>query len=115
MSARASMTMRATILRDVSTSKDGYGQPSPIWQIVADGVHCRVWAGGGGRETSYGDERTVTTDAPGMVVPLGTDIMAHDRVSSVRDRMGNELFAGLVVDSVVRRADHLAVRLLLHG
>jgi hypothetical protein len=50
-----------------------------------------------------------------MMVPLGTDILAHDRVSSVRDRMGNELFAGMVVDSVVRRADHLAVRLLLHG
>jgi len=106
---RSRMTMRAVIERN-QASADAYGHPGPPnWQIIAPAVPCYVWLRQAG--TVVGAERTVTVDAPTMVVPLDTDITAADRVRNVADRLGKELFGMLHVDAVLKRRDHLEVRL----
>lgn len=113
MGARQRMTMRTTIERNEVAVDDDYGQPGPPdWQIIGVNVACYVWAGGtGGKRTSSGNERTVTVDTPGAIFPLSTDIDKEDRLDSVMDRQGVELFGELYIDSVLRRKDHIAVTL----
>jgi len=116
MRARQRMTMRATIERNMAVMEDNYGQPGPPdWQVLTENVACYVWAGGtgigGGRMTDSANERTVVVDGPGAIFPTGTDIKDADRLSTVTDRRGVELFGMLYVDGTLYRRDHLAVGL----
>ena len=112
MSARCRMTMRATLQRD-SAEPDEYGQPGPPdWQTTAH-VACWVWQGGGRR--SQQTPRLIEADDVGMIVPRATDIVSGDRVLEVYDRAGTVLYENpLYADAVVRRRDHLEVRLREH-
>ena len=113
MRARQRMTMRATIERNAVPLEDNYGQPGPPdWQVLAEGVACYVWAGStGGKHTNNAKDRTVVVDGPGAIFPTGTDIKDDDRLSTVADRRGVELFSELYVDRTLHRKDHLAVGL----
>jgi hypothetical protein len=105
------MTMRATLQRSDGTP-DEYGQPRTDWRTTAH-VACWVWQGGGRR--SQATPRIIEADDVGMIVPLGTDILSGDRVLEVYDRVGSLLYENpLPVDAVVRRRDHLEVRLREH-
>jgi len=111
VSARQRMTMRATIERNAGT-EDAYGNPRTDWQIVGIEVPCYVWAArGGGRRTRIGDQDQITLDLPGAIFPLATDVDHKDRLLTVVDRRGEELFAMMYVDAVLRRRDHLQVSL----
>ena len=103
--------MRATIERNANPLRDSYGQKPPDWQVLAEDVACYVWAGGGGRMTNSANDRTVVVDGPGAIFPMGTDIKDDDRLSTVTDRRGVELFSELYVDGTSHRTDHLAVGL----
>jgi len=46
-----------------------------------------------------------------MLVPLASEITIDNRVLSVIDRRGEELHGKMTIESIVRREDHLAVRL----
>ena len=112
MSARGRMTLRATLQRDTAHA-DEYGQPGPTdWQTTAH-VACLTWQGGGRR--SQQPARTVEADEHTMLVPSGTDVVSGDRVLEVYDRVGAVVREDpLYVDAVVRRRDHLEVRLREH-
>lgn len=105
--------MRATIERNTVPLTDGYGQPGPPdWVVQEEDVACYVWAGStGGKHTDAADNRTVVVDGPGAIFPKGTDIKDDDRLSTVTDRRGVELFSELYVDGTMYRTDHLAVGL----
>jgi len=104
------MTMRATLDRNAG-SADAYGHKAVSWSTFAT-VACYAWAGTGrARRTSHGDEMTVVTDSPGMIVPSGTDITEDDRVNVIKDRRGTTLFGTMYIDAVLKRSDHLEVRL----
>lgn len=106
------MTMRATLQRD-GARQDEYGQPGPTsWETTAH-VACWAWQGGGRRSQQV--PRVVESDEPTMIVPKGTDVVSGDRVLEVYDRRGTVVFENpLYVDAVVRRLDHLEVRLREH-
>lgn len=109
MAARQRMTMRTTIERDQATA-DPYGSPGPPdWQTLESDVPCYVWAEAARKMIS--DTQTVTLDHPGAIVPLGTDITEEDRLASITDRRGTQLFPLFYVDAVMRRKDHLELRL----
>lgn len=116
MSARQMMIHRATIERNFATD-DPLGQPGPPdWQIIGIDVPCRVWAGtGGGRRTVIENRQQVTVDMPGAIFPLDTDIDEAGRIRQVTDRRGNELFGMMAIDGVLRRKDHLEVRIRDYG
>jgi len=102
------MTMRVTLERNFAFD-DPYGHKGPSdWQVV-NTIPCYCWAGN--PSTNFGDVVVAETGQPQMIVPKNIDIQNTDRVSAVRDRRGNELFGQMFVDSVARRADHLAIGL----
>lgn len=115
--ARGMMKMRATFERNASlqaagaTDLDGFGQKLQDWRELPL-VPCWAWHGASsGRHTTMGEARTVTTDMPGIIVPLGTDLVETDRLRQVRDRAGNEVFGAMGIDAVLSRATHIEVRL----
>ncbi len=114
---RGMMKYRVTIERNFSvlsartTDTDGFGQKLEDWRELCT-VACHAWAGSsGGKHTSAGDTRTVTTDMPGMIVPIGTDVKATDRVQQIVDRAGKQIFPAMGIDAVLPRITHLEVRL----
>jgi len=112
MGARQRMTMRALIERNYA-SKDPYGQPGPPdWQIIGIDIPCYAWHGTvAARRTVIGDQQTVMFGMPGAIFPFNTDISEKDRIRSITDRLGNELFSMMYIDAIQRRRDHLGVRL----
>lgn len=115
--ARGRMKMRATFERNFSqlnarpTDVDGYGQRLEGWRELCT-VSCHAWAGAnGGRHTTMGEVRTVTLDAPGMIIPAGTDVTAQDRVKIVTDRAGATVLGAMGIDAVLERETHTELTL----
>lgn len=100
------MTMRAAIERG-TTAPDEYGQPGPAsWAALAT-VPC--WLFSQVEREVMGTKTAVVEDLR-MLVPRGTDVTELDRINGVVDRRGISVRAGiLVIESVVRRADHRAL------
>jgi hypothetical protein len=110
--ARSMMKMRCSIERNLGTTADGFGQKDGSWRAIAGAVPCHVWAGSsGGKHTSAGETRTITTDLPGAILPMGTDVTPQDRLGIVTDKQGRQLFGLMYVDAVLPRITHLELRL----
>jgi len=115
--ARGMMKHRVTFERNFSllaagaSDVDGFGQKLEDWRELCT-VSCHAWHGSsGGKHTSAGEARTVTTDMPGMIVPKGTDVRTTDRVQQIVDRAGVRLFGATGIDAVLPRDTHLEIRL----
>jgi len=109
------MKMRATFERNYSLQAastidlDGFGQKLEDWREVGT-WSCYAWAGKP-REVLR-DVGVVVTDTPGMIVPLGADVLQGDRVQKVTDRAGVQLFGAMAVSGrPVRRATHIELLL----
>lgn len=101
--------MRATVQRNAAID-DGYGQKGPpIWEVLATNVACYVWSRK--RRNEIGDKMMSVVEEPGMVAPLSTDVTEDDRILTVTDRRGNQLFDTMYINSVARRKRHLELRL----
>ena len=110
--SRSKMKMRCSIEREMPDAPDGFGQTAGGWKEIAGWVPCHCWAGSsGGRHTVMGDSRTVQTDMPGMIVPLGTDVKRTDRIAVVTDKSAKVLFPTMGIDAVLNRLTHLELRL----
>lgn len=107
MSARQRMRQRATVERQMQTNRDPFGgKGTPDWRTHLQDLPCMIWQTAG-REVTDG-EKVVTVDDRRMIVPLGSDVTAQDRIASVTDRQGTELYPGpMRIESVARRTDHL--------
>ena len=118
--ARSQMTMRATIERSPAQPADDWGQDGvPQFAEVATNVPCRVW-GSARREVDSADKSAVVEDLRGLF-PKGADVREDDRLSTVTDRQGVELYAGpIAVETIVRRGgsasttDHVEAMLRRH-
>lgn len=114
---RSCMRHRATVERDTNVANDYGDEGAPDWQMHLESQPCFAW----NRNTSsagderYGEEAVTSDYYPVMVVPLRTDIKETDRVSVIKDRLGNELFGTMDIKAVLRRADHLEVRMKYHA
>ncbi|MBS3927090.1 MAG: head-tail adaptor protein [Sphingomonadales bacterium] len=107
MSARQRMRQRATVERQMQTNRDPFGgKGTPDWRPHIDDLPCFIWQTSG-REATDG-EKTVAVNDRRMIVPLDTDVTTLDRIASVTDRQGTELYAGpMRIESVARRSDHM--------
>ena len=116
MSCRTRMTMRAFFQRN-SAGADDYGQPAPqVWGAIpsaaAPKTPCWTWVRSG--DTRHRPEVSQDSTEHRMIIPLGTDVTSDDRVEKVQDRAGTELFPTMYIDAVLRRRDHLELRLRDH-
>jgi hypothetical protein len=109
MSARAQMVHRCAIERDAAHgTPDGYGLPSePNWQPLLENVPCFLWSTAG-REL-IGAEKSEVIEDLRMLVPMGTDVTARDRVNGVTDRLGHSIRQGAmgITGPPMWKHDHL--------
>lgn len=107
MSARQSMIHRADLQIDANAGQtDDYNNPLPEnWQAHAT-VACRVYSKM--RKEVIDEDKTALIETIRGLFPLTADVSEAYRISNVKDRLGNVLFAGpLSIDTIVRRKDHL--------
>ena len=111
MTARARMTMRATVQRDSATGSDGWGQPNAVsWAAHLPSLACWYWTKDE-REVIDGVKTAILANHT-MMVPLGTDITEDDRVTAIKDRLaGNLISNAMRVHAVFRRRTYLHVAL----
>lgn len=122
MSARSSMTMRATVSRKADGATNDWGTPgAPTFTEQTGSGHpvpCRAWSK---------QRRDVTDEGKQIVIedmrattPVNADIQEGDQLV-IKDRKGTVLFAGPVaVESIARSggpgtaASHLLLMLTRH-
>ena len=112
VSSRLSLTHLCTIERDqnAGTSTDGWSAV-PDWQPHLTDQPCRMWATAG-RETVTDQTTVVVVQDNRLVLPLGTDVTEHDRVTDVTYR-GTTILAGpLQIRAVLHNTDHLELLLV---
>ena len=100
-----------TIIRDVATSTDPYGGRTVTADAPTTTAVACFLVTKSGREAVAAD-RVVVVDQVELLVPLGTDIKATDRIGDVLNKAGVTLMAGpMNVLSILSHHDHLAVQL----
>ncbi len=110
MSARSRMTMRAVIERNTATAEDTYGHPvTPVFEAHAT-IPCWIWSRQR-REVVDGSKTAVIEDLR-VMFPLGADVQAGDKITSITDRRGAEIMAGeFMIEPVQRKLNHLEAAL----
>lgn len=111
MSARQKMTMRATVVRDVTTTSDPDGQPDvPNFDPLYESLPCLWWVTSE-REVMDTNKIAVVGQMK-MLVPKGTDITEKDQIAVVKDRLGAVIRPGpMVIENVIPRRTHLELLL----
>ena len=86
------LTMRAHVMRNVATGKDGWGQPvAPDYQALGV-VPCFAWAKSG--SDIVDGKKVAITQGLRMMFGLAADIVEADQIAQITDRAGTVLFAG---------------------
>ena len=111
MPARQRMTHRVFIQANAATA-DAYGHPSvPSWG-TANEVAGYVWVDT--EDTGNDNEMTLVTGRYKGIVPIGTTVAENKyRVQKVENRADTptQLFGIMDIMAVIRRRDHLELRL----
>jgi len=103
MSARSTMTMRATVTRDATSTSNRWGGPDAPTFTETDTeevIPCRAWSKSR-RDKSDDGKATIIEDMR-ATVPAGADIEEGDRLT-IRDRRGNLIFDGPVAVEAKQR------------
>ena len=113
MPSRQRMVMRAFLQRNTQATADGLGHKRPkTWTALAT-VPCWSWVDR--EDTRHAAELTTAAGRFRAMVPLGTDVTTKDRIEKVEDRAAVELFGLSVIDAVIRRRDHIELRMRAHA
>lgn len=101
MSARATMTMRATVNRDLSTAENPWGRPGPPSFVEVGVIPCRAYSKMR-RDVDDSDKSAVIEDMR-AIVPANADVAEEDELV-IHDRLGVLQFGGpVLVDTRDRR------------
>lgn len=98
-----------------AASADAYGHKEPAsWTALAT-VAGYVWVVR--EDTAHDLERTAVETRYRAIVPLDTDVTEKDRIEKVEDRAESptQLFGTMYIDAVVRRRDHVELRMRGHA
>jgi hypothetical protein len=117
MSARAAMTMRATISRDTESTDNDWGTPATPSFTEVGVIPCRAWSVR--KEDKSDSSKGAFIEQILAMVPKGADVEERDQVTNIRDRSGEVQFAGpLYVATKMRggssgsRASHFTLSLM---
>lgn len=114
MPARYRMIHRVFLQRN-GASANAYGHKSPQgWATLAT-VSGYVWATA--EDTRHGEELSQASARYRAIVPTGTDVTEKDRVLKVENRADSptELFGVMEIGGVIRRKNHLELRMRGHA
>lgn len=111
MNARSQMRHRATIQRDGASGENNWGGDNePVFATHLRDHPCHGWFAS--ESVIVDGNKVAVIERRKLMMPLSTDVTTFDRVLSVTDRQGREVFAGpMSILSVGRRADHLVLEL----
>ena len=102
MSARSTMTMRATVTRDVTSTSTSWGGEAKPDFVEIGIVPCRAWSKM--RRDVDDDGKSAVVEDMRARVPADADVEEKDQLT-IHDRLGNLLFGGPVaVETKARRA-----------
>jgi len=108
MSARQRMTMRVYLQRNSAAAND-YGEPSPPSWAALSTAPGYVWVDT--EDTRHEPGSTVVSGYYRGILPVTTDVTEKDRVLKVENRAASQLFGLMAIDAVIRRKDHLELRM----
>lgn len=108
MSARQRMTMRLYLQRN-SAAANAFGEPTPPTWGALSTTPGYVWVDA--EDTRNNPAMTVVSSYYRAIVPITTSVLETDRVEKVQNRAGSQLFGLMDIDAVIRRKDHLEIRL----
>ena len=114
MPARQRMSHRLYLQRN-SASADAYGHARPpVWGALSTEPGY-VWAVS--EDTIHDASINIVSGRYRAMVALGTDVTERDRVEKVENRADTptELFGVLTIDAVIRRRNHIELRLRSHS
>lgn len=111
MPARTRMTMRAYIQRNTASANALGHESVPSWTALST-TPCYAWVDRG--DTRHTAEMSAEGERYRAIVPIGTDVTSKDRLEKVTERDDTQLFGVMYVDAVIRRRDHLELRLRSH-
>ena len=118
MSARSTMTMRATVERDSTPGETDWGTPEAIVLVEVGVVPCRAYSKQKRDQDDSG--KSVVVEDMRATVPAGADVKKEDRLT-IRDRSGLLQFGGpVLVEAAQRkggsgsRASHVELMLRRH-
>jgi hypothetical protein len=116
IASRLNLTQRCTIQRDASApASDDWSPPAdPDWQDHLTDQPCRSWASAGSEAVNDSTNVVVVEDAR-LLLPLGTDVTARDRVTSVTYRGGTVQDGPLGIRAVLTHRDHIELVLVSVG
>lgn len=106
MSARAEMTFRASVHREVPTGDTTrFNEPETSRSLVTDALPCFI------RDIKSSvliDNKFVPISELRLFMPKSADVKAEDEVSGVRDRLGEVVWPGpyRIVGNPLRRVFH---------
>lgn len=111
MTARSRMIQRALVQRFTSPGTDDFGNPLPgTWSTHIASLPCWVH-GSTEREAVTAETTAVVTDLKALI-PLDSDVTESDRISGVKDRQGNVVYAGILgIETVLFARTHLELTL----
>lgn len=101
--------MRCATERDTPAGTDGFGgRGAASWAALVSSQPCYYFAK---TETEIIDgDKQVVLATHRLLLPLGTDITEHDRITSIVDRAGATIVGNAMrINSVIRRAGHIEV------
>lgn len=107
MPSRTRMTMRAYIQRNTG-SANAHGHPDVSFTALST-TPCHAWVDTA--DTRHTNEKTVSGTRYRGLFPLGTDVTAADQIQKITDRRGTQKFPLMAIDAVIRRKDHLELRM----
>lgn len=103
--------MSAFIQRN-SASADSYGHKrASTWGALST-TPCYAFTVAG--DTFHRPEVSADETRYRALIPLGTDVTSDDRVQKVEDRAAVQLFGVMYIDAVLRRRDHLLLKMRDH-
>jgi hypothetical protein len=109
VTSRVGLRHRCTIERDLNGGDDVDEWGNPVdsdWQPHLTAIPCRAWTNA--TREPVDDETAVLVEDRRVTVGLGTDVSESDRVASITDASGNEIFDGpMDIEGVLRFTDHI--------
>ena len=114
---RTRMRMRAFVQRDTRVTNDYGDEGIQDWQVQYSSLPCHAWnkKGESGGKINFGEPIVSSNYFPVMIVPVDSDIKETDRVYNIKNKRDKILFGTMDITAVLRRSDHLEVRMKDHA
>lgn len=109
MAVAQRMTMRTTIQRLSSGDKDDYGKSIKDYRDYHLDIPCYAWEKS--VNVAYNDTSITGINIIKMILSKAYDIKRLDRISYVKDRLGNEIYGQMEILNIIPKKNYQQLEL----